>query len=232
MGAGMQTQLTKKESISQPHHHVHQPMLSVQPCLRTGLAALLLFSISRPAAWPQEVVVGSAAQSAVIASTGIVQGRVLDEAGAAVPAAPVNLGFQTGESHSTTTDSEGSFSFSALPAGEFALTVTVPGFASFTNPRTLLARDQSLQVADITLHVAAVSSKAEVTASKREVAEAQMQSEVKQRLIGFLPNYYVVYYKDPAPLSAGQKMRLALRLSIDPVNFEMAAVQAAAETNS
>jgi hypothetical protein len=157
---------------------------------------------------------------------------VLDEAGAAVAAAPVNLSFETGGSHTTNTDAEGNYSFSALPAGEFALTVTAPGFASFKNLRILLAPDQTLQLADITLHVATFSAHAEVTASKREVAEAQMQSQVKQRLIGFLPNYYVVYFKDPVPLNAGQKMRLAFRLAIDPVNFGIDAVQAAAETNS
>ncbi|MBV9441490.1 MAG: carboxypeptidase regulatory-like domain-containing protein, partial [Acidobacteriaceae bacterium] len=85
---------------------------------------------------------------------------------------------------------------------------------------------------EITLYLAAVSSKTEVTASKQEVAEAQMKSEVEQRLLGFLPNYYVVYFKDPVPLNAGQKMRLAFRLSIDPVTFGLAAVQAAVETNS
>src|SRR5207248_2519656 len=48
----------------------------------------------------------------------------------------------------------------------------------------------------------------------------------------FLPNYYVVYFKNPAPLNASQKMRLAFRLSVDPVTFGLAAVQAATETNS
>ena len=142
------------------------------------------------------------------------------------------LSLKRASSHSTNTDAEGSYSFSALPAGEFALTATAPGFASFTNPRILLAPDQTLQLADITLHVASFSSNAEVTASKREVAEAQMQSEVKQRLIGFLPNYYVVYFKDPVPLNAGQKMRLAFRLAIDPVTFGIDAAQGAVETNS
>ncbi len=157
---------------------------------------------------------------------------MLDEAGAAVTAAPVSLKVETGESHTTNTDSDGSYFFSALPAGEFTLTVTVPGFISFRNPRITLTTSQILELPDITLHLAAVSSNTEVTASTREVAEAQMQSEVKQRLIGFLPNYYVVYFKNPAPLTAGQKMRLAFRLSIDPVNFGIAAVQAAVETNS
>ncbi len=222
----------KKEPICYLRHHLHQAMRSVQPWLRTRFAAALLFSISRLVAWPQLVGTESVGQSSATPTTGILQGRVLDEAGAAVAAAPVNLKYETGESHSTNTDSEGSYSFSALPAGQLTLTITAPGFASFTNPRILLAPDRGLRLADTTLHVAANSSKVEVTASKRDVAEAQMQSEIKQRLLGFLPNYYVVYYKDPVPLNAGQKMRLSLRLAIDPVNFGIAAAQGAVETNS
>ncbi|HEX4773279.1 MAG TPA: carboxypeptidase-like regulatory domain-containing protein [Bryobacteraceae bacterium] len=157
---------------------------------------------------------------------------MLDETGAEISAAPVTLRLQSGESYTTNTDAEGNYSFPALPAGEFALTVTAPGFSTFTNPQIVLAPGQTVQITDVTLHVAAVSSHADVTASKREVAEAQMQSEVKQRLIGILPNYYVVYYKDPVPLTAGQKMHLAFRLAIDPVNIGIDAAQAAAQTNS
>jgi hypothetical protein len=200
-------------------------MHSPHACIAIRFTALFVFSVVQSAAWPQEPTTGSAPQ-------GVVQGRVLDEAGAEVAATPVKLKCETGESHTTNTDAEGNYSFSALPAGEFALTVTAPGFAAFTNPRILLAAGQTVQLADITLHVAATSSHADVIASKRDVAEAQMQSEVKQRLIGFLPNYYVVYFKDPVPLTAGQKMRLAFRLAIDPVNVGIDAAQAAAQTNS
>jgi len=63
-------------------------MHSVHPCLRARFAAILISSIFQVAAWPQEATTGSIAQSAAIAATGTVQGRVLDEAGAAVAAAP------------------------------------------------------------------------------------------------------------------------------------------------
>jgi len=203
-------------------------MRSDKPLLpKRFAAALLLFSICRLAAALQQQ-----AGPEGLPETGVLQGRVLDETGAAVTAAPAKLNSQTGELHSGSTDSEGSYSFSALPAGQFTLTITVPGFASFTSPPILLTADQRLRIPDITLHLATVPSNAEVTASKRDVAEAQLQSEVKQRLLGFLPNFYTVYYKDPIPLNAGQKMRLSLRLAVDPVSFGMAGVQAAVETNS
>jgi len=189
-------------------------------------AALLFFSLSRLAALQQQ------AGPEPLSQTGILQGRVLDETGAAVTAAPVMVKSEAGESHSRDTDSEGAYSFSALAAGQFTLTITAPGFASFTSPPILLASDQRLAVPDITLHLATVPTKVDVTASKTDVAEAQLQSEVKQRLLGVLPNFYTVYYKDPVPLNAGQKMRLSLRLAVDPVSFGMAAVQAGFETNN
>jgi hypothetical protein len=207
-------------------------MRSAHICFRSRFAALPLLAIFPLSAWSQDVTTDSVAQSSGKIANATVQGKVLDEAGGAIASAPVDLTLRTGESHVIKTDSEGTYCFSALPAGEFTLTIEVPGFVSFRNPRILLTSSQNLQLPDITLHVAAVSSNTEVNASKREIAEAQMQSEVKQRLLGFLPNYYVVYFKDPIPLSAGQKMRLAFRQAIDPVNFGIAGAQAAFETNS
>ncbi|MBV8142897.1 MAG: carboxypeptidase regulatory-like domain-containing protein, partial [Verrucomicrobia bacterium] len=157
-------------------------------------------------------------------ASAVVQGTVLDQGGATVAGATVILtNIDTGEKHATESDAGGTYRFSALAAGDFTLLISAQGFRSFTDPRITLASNHALQLLDVTLHVAAVSSRTEVTASKGEVAEAQMQSEVQQRLLGFLPNYYTVYFKDPAPLNGGQKMRLAFRLAIDPVTFGIAA---------
>ena len=167
-----------------------------------------------------------------LAASGMIQGAVLDERGGIVPGAAVtvtNIG--TGETYTTESTSEGTYSVSALEAGDFTLLISAQGFSSFRSQRITLISHQTLQLPEITLHLAAIASATQVTATKTEIAEAQMKSETQQRLIGFLPNYYVVYFKDPAPLNAAQKMRLALRLSIDPVTFGLAAAQAAYETN-
>jgi len=195
----------------------------------TRFSALLLFS-----SFPMFVCAQPPAlQTAGVVASAVIQGTVLDEGEGTVEKAAVTLtNIDTAETHTTESDSEGNYSFSDLPAGAFTLLISAQGFSSFINQRITLASDQTLQLPGITLHLAAVSSNTEVTASKKEVAEAQMKSEVKQRLLGFLPNYYVVYFKDPAPLNAAQKMRLAFRLSVDPVTFGIAAVQAANEINS
>ncbi|MBV8572981.1 MAG: carboxypeptidase regulatory-like domain-containing protein [Acidobacteriaceae bacterium] len=210
-----------------------KPARTPQLALGIRFAALLLVIRFPAVAWAQDLLSGADVDSVSPAAACSLQGTVLDEAGAILAGAPVTLlNTETGVAWTTETDSSGDYCFASLPAGHFKLTVAAHGFASFGNPQISLAANQTLQLPDITLHLAAVSSNVDVTASKREVAEAQMKSEVKQRLLGVLPNFYVVYFNDPAPLTARQKMWLAFRLAIDPVNFGIAAAQAAAETNS
>jgi hypothetical protein len=50
-----------------------------------------------------------------------------------------------------------------------------------------------------------------------QVATEQLKAEEHQRVLGFVPNFYVSYEKDPAPLTAKMKFQLALKVSTDPV---------------
>ena len=50
-----------------------------------------------------------------------------------------------------------------------------------------------------------------------KVATEQFKAEEKQRVFGIIPNVYVSYENDPAPLTAKMKFKLALKVSIDPV---------------
>ena len=64
---------------------------------------------------------------------GSLVGTVLDQSGAAVPAAPVVATNQaTGVSRSTTTDASGNYSIPELPIGNYTLSVTVEGFTPVT----------------------------------------------------------------------------------------------------
>jgi hypothetical protein len=58
--------------------------------------------------------------------------------------------------------------------------------------------------------------------SKHEIADEQIKEQEHQRNIGFLPAFNVSYRSDAVSLTAGQKMRLAFRSSIDPVTFGVA----------
>lgn len=51
-----------------------------------------------------------------------------------------------------------------------------------------------------------------------EVAEEQLHAEEQQRVLGFIPNFYVVYDSSSAvALTPKMKLKLAMRLSTDPV---------------
>jgi hypothetical protein len=56
----------------------------------------------------------------------------------------------------------------------------------------------------------------EVGVSQIEVAEEQIKVEEQQRVLGVLPNFYVSYIPDAAPLTSKQKFKLAFRTVIDP----------------
>ena len=66
-------------------------------------------------------------------------------------------------------------------------------------------------------------------ASPHQIAQEQINVELKQRVLGVIPNFYVVYDRNFAPMSAGQKLDLALRSNIDPVTFAGAAIIAGVE---
>jgi hypothetical protein len=52
---------------------------------------------------------------------------------------------------------------------------------------------------------------------------------MKQRVLGVIPNFYVSYAPDPAPLDSRQKTELAFRTLVDPVSFAAAGVVAGAQ---
>ena len=46
-----------------------------------------------------------------------------------------------------------------------------------------------------------------------------MKDEEKQRVLGVIPNFYISYVPNAAPLNTKQKFNLAWKSTIDPVNF-------------
>ena len=118
----------------------------------------------------------------------------------------------------TTTDANGRFAFSSVPAGAFTITVSAPGFVA-AKVAGMLQTGESLEVPAIELSLAEATTSVRVTASPQEVATEEVKLEEKQRVLGFIPNFYVVYDAHPAPLSPRQKFSLAWRDSIDPITF-------------
>jgi hypothetical protein len=69
------------------------------------------------------------------------------------------------------------------------------------------------------LAVATAVTKVEVGLTQVEVAQAQVKEQEKQRVLGFIPNFFVSYVPNAAPLSPKLKFQLAWKSSIDPITF-------------
>jgi hypothetical protein len=160
-------------------------------------------------------------------SSGIISGTVVDRTGAAVAGARVKL---SPADHSlpqeTTADSSGAFFFANIAPGPFELSISAPGFAAQTYAGTLQG-GQALTIPPITMPLASVIT--EVHVSPQEEAKVELQAEEKQRVLGVIPNFYVTYVPDAAPLSSKQKFQLAWKSTIDPVTFGVTAATAGIE---
>ena len=55
------------------------------------------------------------------------------------------------------------------------------------------------------------------TEAQAAQAQAQVNMALQQRLLGLVPNFFVVYTPHPVPLTSKQKFQLALRSSFDPM---------------
>lgn len=149
---------------------------------------------------------------------GSISGSVVDQSGAVVVGAKVVLSSKQIPSRDVLSSSDGQFSFIEVPPGPFQLTITASGFASHTFSGTLQPGEiQSLP--KIVLSVAVNKTEVQVGVSQTEVAAEQIKIEEQQRVLGAIPNFYVTYIPNAAPLNPKQKFQLATRTLIDPVTF-------------
>lgn len=147
------------------------------------------------------------------------RGKVVDPSGSPVQGARVRLALGTqGSPAETLTNEDGLFSFSRVAPEAFRLEITLQGFAAQTSSG-LLHSGELFTVPPITLAVASQSTEVVVTPNQVQVAEEQIKDQEKQRVLGVIPNFYVTYVRDAAPLTPKQKFELAWKSTIDPVSF-------------
>jgi hypothetical protein len=150
---------------------------------------------------------------------GSISGTVVDQSGAVVTGARVKLtGGDASASQEAVTGADGTFSFAKVGPGEFQLTIVAAGFATQTTSATLHGGENYVAPV-VALAVATAVTDVEVGVSQIEVAEEQLKVEEQQRVLGVLPNFYVSYIPDAAPLNSKQKFKLAFRTVIDPFTF-------------
>jgi hypothetical protein len=162
-------------------------------------------------------------------SGGTITGTVTDVDGAEVAGAQVTLETNASAPERTVTaDAAGTFSFAAVEPGTMKLTISSAGFATWVDDGVVLHPGEAYELPPVTLK-AASNTEVEVVFSRQDLAEEQMHEQEKQRVLGVFPNFYVSYEKDAVPLTASQKFRLALRMSLDPTAFAIAGVTAGVE---
>jgi len=159
----------------------------------------------------------------------IVEGAVFDTQGAVVPGASVILSRSgAGNNQSAMTDGNGTFEFLGVAPGQYTLTISRAGMGAFTSTEFSVAAGERVQAPQAILQITS-SATVNVTATREQVAEAQINAQIKQRVLGIVPNFYTSYIWNAEPMSAKQKYKLAVRSSIDPVNFLIVAGVAGAQ---
>ncbi|HLV96698.1 MAG TPA: carboxypeptidase-like regulatory domain-containing protein [Candidatus Acidoferrales bacterium] len=193
-------------------------------CLSVALCAIPAPGQSQPSTPGEQSTPSAASAAAVPASEpadqqpgGSISGTVVDQSGTALARARVTLAREDGSvTQEAQSDDDGQFFFVNVSPGPFRLTMTAAGFTTQTAAGTLHP-GEAYKIARVALAVADVMTEVRVTPS--QAAEAQLKDEEKQRVLGMVPNFYVTYIRDAAPLDAKQKFQLAWKSSIDPVTF-------------
>jgi hypothetical protein len=146
-------------------------------------------------------------------------GTVTDVNGDPVPNATVVLETRESSDRRTiVTPESGFFEFSDVkPGTPYQINVNAKDFADWTSPTVTIDPGQFKIVTGIQLRVETERTTVDVHYDPAEVATQQFKAEEKQRIFGIIPNFYVSYDSDPAPLTAKMKFKLALKVSIDPV---------------
>ena len=182
-----------------------------------GAAFVLVFCIGTISASAQ-LQQGDSVSSAE-AIPGSIKGKIIDQTGNLVSGAEVTLTrADQSPGDQVQTGDDGQFSFFNVSPGDFTITVTADGFASQSVSATLHS-GEVVAVPQITLSVATEKTEVRVSVSPVEIAEIQIKEQEKQRVFGIIPNFYVTYEPNPAPLNTRQKMRLAWRSNLDPLTF-------------
>jgi hypothetical protein len=153
-----------------------------------------------------------------------ITGTVVDTSGAFIAHARVTLALDgRGPDQETSSADGGDFSFSNVAPGQFRVGLTAEGFTAKIVIGELHA-GESLRLPETVLTVATFIAQVNVTPGQADIAEAQIKVEEKQRLVGLVPNYFVNYDPDAAPLNAEQKFELTRRAFLDPSAFVITAV--------
>ncbi|HVN21309.1 MAG TPA: carboxypeptidase-like regulatory domain-containing protein [Dongiaceae bacterium] len=207
---------TSNKNGATPHWHPGMLLKATRMLLLTLSAGALLWAAP------------GFAQSLESANTksGSILGTVLDVTSDPVADATVVLQAPAENRLTTTTKDDGSFAVRDLTPGvPYQITVTAQGYADWNSSITV-EPGQEKAINDVKLRILAVERAVTVTYSPKEAAAEQLKVEEKQRVLGFIPNIYVVYDPHPVPLTAKMKFHLAYKSMTHPTFFAFQSIWA------
>jgi hypothetical protein len=163
-------------------------------------------------------------------SMGIINGIVTDTDKAAIPNAKVDLETPTGKVSILTTisDASGSFTLSPVTPGTYRVRIKAAGFSAWKVEDVVVPPAQTVTLTTVELGVEAIDSVVDAI-TVEDLAEQQITAEEHQRILGVLPNFFVSYVPNAAPLTKRQKFKLAFVISRDPLTFFTTGVNAGIE---
>jgi hypothetical protein len=164
------------------------------------------------------------------AQPGVMVGTVVDVNDDAIPGATVILeGAALPSPRTVVSNDKGFFQFSDVEPDTYHVRISAPGFAGWASPEVALKPGQYVILEVPRLQIATAFTSVTVGYSAEEVATEEVKIEEKQRIFGFIPNFYVSYDQNAAPLTAKLKFQLAAKVSFDPITFVGVGIAAAAE---
>jgi carboxypeptidase family protein len=155
---------------------------------------------------------------------GIIVGTVTDVNDDTVPGATVILeGPALKDPRTVVSNDKGFFEFHDIePGTTYHVTISAQGFANWSSPPVVLRPGQYAILPGSKLHIAEAYTTITVNssvASREEIAAEQVKVQEHQRVFGIIPNFYVSYDPNAAPLTTKLKFKLATKVAFDPVTF-------------
>ena len=149
-----------------------------------------------------------------------IAGTVTDTNGDIIPGATVTIEAGSVKSQSVAANDNGFFEINNVsPGTTYQVTVSARGFTAWRSSTGMLVPGQLDVLSGIKLAILGDAASVIVYASREELATEQVRIEEQQRVLGFIPNFYVSYVPDAAPLTSQQKVELGWKTLIDPVSF-------------
>jgi hypothetical protein len=175
------------------------------------------------------VVPTSAQTTEATSTTGRILGTVVDTNNDTIPNATVILQKSVGDALTVVTKDDGSFAFHDVTPGiAYQITIAAEGFSDWSSP-VIVGPGENRTMTDVRLRILAVHRAVTVTYSSQDIAAQQLKAEEHQRILGFIPNYYVTYEPHPEPLTAQMKFHLAYKGLTHPTFFAFEALWAGVE---